>query len=45
LVEEDAGEQSYEVHFGSDQIISQLGDGEVDDADFLGFLFSLTVCY
>ena len=45
LVEENAGEQSYEVHFGSDHVCSELRGGEIDNAYFLDFIWSLNWSY
>ena len=41
LVEENSGEQSNKVHFGSEHISSELGNGEVHNSDFFGFWGSL----
>ncbi len=38
LIVEDAGEEANEVHFGFDEVCSQLGECEVDNSYFLCFL-------
>lgn len=45
LVEEYSGEQANQMHFGSEKVSSELGNGEVHNSYFFGFWGSLRLWY